>query len=336
MKFNKVIIWGHKLHSHTSSYVHNAFFKAFEYLGYEVHWFDDSDMIIDLEAQQHAIERLQGLPDMPESFKNNYKAFDFSNSLFLTEGQVDKNIPIRKDCHYILHNCYDKKYDAVRDTAITLQTYSNKTPTIEGIEKVNNYIYIDRSGVYETVKNPEYESIPRTTLYMPWATNLLPHQINIRPWQDKKNISHWIGTIGDGLFGNRKELQPFIDSCNNNGIEFKHHANVSEEENMNFIKESYLAPAIVGTWQKENGYVPCRIFKNISYGNLGITNSAEIKMIFGDLVIYSDDESALFELGRQVIFSDKHNDLLTEQISYVKEHHTYLNRIEEILKVLQK
>jgi len=326
MTFKKVIIWGHKLHSHTSSYVHSAFYKAFEYLGYEVHWFDDSDMVIDAQAQQ-TIERPEDSPALSESF-------DFENSLFITEGQVDKNIPIRQDCHYILHNCYDKKYDAVKDTSITLQTYSNKTPKIEGIEKINNYVYIDRSGVYETIRNPEYESIPRTTLYMPWATNLLPHQINTRPWQSKKNISNWIGTIGDGLFGNRNELQPFIDACNNNGIEFKHHANVSEEENMSLISESYLAPAIVGTWQKENGYVPCRIFKNISYGNLGITNSAEIKMIFGDLVIYSNDESALFDLGRQAIFSDKHNDLLSEQINYVKTHHTYLNRIEEILKLI--
>ena len=39
------------------------------------------------------------------------------------------------------------------------------------------------------------------------------------------------------------------------------------------IANSEIAPAIVGSWQKEHEYVPCRIFKNISYGKLGMTNS---------------------------------------------------------------
>jgi len=69
--FEKVIIWGHKLHSHTHSYIHNAFYIAFKHMGYETYWFDDKDDV---------------------------KKFDFSNSLFLTEGQVDKKIPLREDC----------------------------------------------------------------------------------------------------------------------------------------------------------------------------------------------------------------------------------------------
>ena len=30
MKINKIIIWGHPLHSHTHSYIHNGFFIAFK------------------------------------------------------------------------------------------------------------------------------------------------------------------------------------------------------------------------------------------------------------------------------------------------------------------
>lgn len=29
MKLNKIIIWGYKLHSHTHSNIHNAFYKTF-------------------------------------------------------------------------------------------------------------------------------------------------------------------------------------------------------------------------------------------------------------------------------------------------------------------
>ena len=39
----KVIIWGHKLHSHTHSYIHNAYFTTFKKLGFETFWFDDKD-----------------------------------------------------------------------------------------------------------------------------------------------------------------------------------------------------------------------------------------------------------------------------------------------------
>ena len=76
MDVNNIIIWGHKLHSHTHSYIHNAFFIAFKKLGYDTYWFDDND---------------------------DTSNFDFSNSLFITEHQVDNKIPKRKDCLYFVH-----------------------------------------------------------------------------------------------------------------------------------------------------------------------------------------------------------------------------------------
>src|SRR5687768_5316219 len=75
--FSKVIIWGHPLHSHTHSYIHGGFYRAFSYLGYEVYWV---------------------------SSLNDLKDIDLAGALFLTEGQVDANIPQRHDCYYIIHN----------------------------------------------------------------------------------------------------------------------------------------------------------------------------------------------------------------------------------------
>ena len=45
MKIDKVIIWGHFLHSHTHSYIHNGFYEAFKYMGYNTYWFDDNSNI---------------------------------------------------------------------------------------------------------------------------------------------------------------------------------------------------------------------------------------------------------------------------------------------------
>ena len=48
MKY-KIVIWGYPLHTHTHSYIHNSFYKAFSYLGHEVYWFDDSNYPSDFD-----------------------------------------------------------------------------------------------------------------------------------------------------------------------------------------------------------------------------------------------------------------------------------------------
>ena len=45
----KVVIWGHKLYSHTHSFIHSGFFKAFKHLGYDTYWFDNNDNIKDFD-----------------------------------------------------------------------------------------------------------------------------------------------------------------------------------------------------------------------------------------------------------------------------------------------
>ena len=39
----QVVIWGYPLHSHTHSYIHNGFFRAFKHLGYKTLWLTDAD-----------------------------------------------------------------------------------------------------------------------------------------------------------------------------------------------------------------------------------------------------------------------------------------------------
>ena len=69
--FERVIIWGHKLHTHTHSYIHYGFQRGFKHLNYDVYWFDNNDTTND-----------------------DFKNFNFDNCLFITEGQVDELIPI--------------------------------------------------------------------------------------------------------------------------------------------------------------------------------------------------------------------------------------------------
>lgn len=296
--WRQVVIWGHKLHTHTHSYIHNGFFRALSYLGVPVLWLDNNDDISQV---------------------------DFSNSLFITEGQVSDSIPIIMDSFYILHNCCSDRFLPIRKKGnyITLQVFTRDVYKLSGLIKHESHVYSLKSG---------------RCLFMPWATDLLPYEID----EVKKSLglkklkkdAWWIGTIGGGVFGNAEQLGPFKRACKECGVSFKNTMlNASIEDNCNIIKNSYMAPAIVGKWQREQGYIPCRIFKNISYGAFGATNSEEVQNLFEGRLVYNSDTYQLFyDLKNKIENMDIAE--LYEQMDFVRDNHTYLNRIYRLLEFI--
>lgn len=292
--FDQVIIWGHKLHSHTHSYIHNGFYRAFNYLGYPTYWFDKEDDVSN---------------------------FDFSRSLFITEGQVDENIPLRNDSLYILHNCTSNKYASLpTNHRIVFQVYTDAALEDRWAVPVAPCVYYNR----ET-----------RCLYMPWATDLLPEEIdankqNVSIAKDLKQV-YWVGTIGKGLYGNLDEIDPFKQACQENGIEFIHKlpGTVSLEENVQLIHDSLLAPTIVGRWQRDRGYIPCRIFKNISYGKIGLTNSRRVFELFEGQIVFNEDTHQLFYDGMERLNKITLEELIA-LMDCVRDKHTYLNRIDTL------
>lgn len=291
--FDQVVIWGHKLHTHTHSYIHNAFYIAFKHLGYETFWLDENSDVSD---------------------------FDFSNTLFLTEGQVDTAIPLRDDCLYILHNCSPLKYSSIKpQNQIKIQVYTDDILSVSDAVKIAPCIY---------------QVLSDRCLYMPWATDLLPHEID----EVKKSMQetpvekrvHWIGTIGGGEFGNINQLNPFKMACEENGIEFIQKSNVELDINKQLIQSSYMAPTLVGEWQMKKGYIPCRIFKNISYGKMGITNSQRVYELFEGKVVFNADSYQLFYDAREAMKAMTQQQLY-DLMDFVKTKHTYINRIDTIL-----
>ncbi len=305
--FEKVVIWGHKIHSHTHSYIHHAFYRTFKHMGYDAFWFDDND---------------------------NVDNFDFSNSLFITEGQVDKKIPLRDDCFYVLHNCYSNKYDGLRrkERTIVLQVYTDKCRSYPDNIEVEPFIFYNSKG---------------RVIYFPWATDLLPHEVDVIKEQVKNkyynrllsrsNMIVWVGTIGGGQFGNENEINDFKRACKENHVKFVHrnpwHKGTSLNDNIKFMMDSYIAPAIVGTWQEKEGYIPCRIFKNISYGNFGVTNCKRAYELFEGRIIYNKNTYQLFYDAKNFLQSATFKDLET-QMDFVRDNHTYINRINSLLKFI--
>lgn len=282
----KFVAWGHK-NSHTHSHIHRAYTKAFDSLGWQTYWLNPGDDV---------------------------SGIDFSNTLFLTEGQVDANIPLRKDCKYILHNCDSQKYEGL--DFITLQVFTNDVYPRE-VEKLSDFVYWQNNA---------------KTLYQPWATDFLPNEIHLldRINFSENKIVYWVGSVWGGQ-GNMNEVQLLVNSLSSRGIRFENPTNVSD--NKYYINNSYISPSIQGKWQVDNGYIPCRIFKNISYGEFGITNSKSVYNLFNNTIIYDENIDLLVEKSIEHRNKITLNEL-NQQIQFVKDNHTFINRINTILKFI--
>lgn len=309
----KIVIWGHKLHTHTHSYVHEGFFRAFRYLGFDVSWLDNSD-------------------DVSE--------FDFSNTIFLTEGQVDSGVPVREDCKYILHYCDPVKYNPVMNRVLFMERamVSERRRLADKpdarIAGPWTYYELDYRGTrgWRTFDGP----IGAPAAYILWATDLLPDEINLAWAQlNRSHDIYWVGTIGSGQFGNATELGPFALGAIRNNRGFYQRTNLSREAHIATLQLSALAPVIVGQWQLRNGYIPCRLFKNISYGHLPQTNSKHVSSVFdGKLRCNEDTHALFFESEADVHPSDAQRELLLSLMVEVRDNHTYVNRAKTLLEYL--
>jgi len=284
---NKIIIWGHKLHSHTHSYVHNAYFKAFKSLGYDVFWFDHTD---------------------------DTSTFDFSNSIFLTEDQVKRGMPLRNDCKYIAHHIPPSFFDGI-DSVLNLGNY------IVDVEK------------YEKVKDQAYYDSKTKTLYQCWATDLLPDEIDVNDYcqfDSSKESVNYVGSLYEEGLTFAREFGSILQDKSNK--ELRVYNGVSDEENKKLVRDSFLCPDFRNHLHISAGYIPCRIFKNISYGQVVGTNSVNIKRVFGDYVVFGYTPMSLYDNMIESVSDQKVN--MTEAMLFVKHNHTYINRIKSILKLL--
>jgi hypothetical protein len=332
MKKPKIIIWGYPLHSHTHSYIHGSWYKTFQHLGYETHWFDD----------------------------NNYpKDFDYSNCLFITEGYADNNIPIVDSSTYFVHICVNpEKYLNKNSRLIDIRfnvseindcnySYSVDTSLLHKIDECAFYDGMANDNVLSNKFKKQIQGYE--AIYLSWATDLLPHEFNENDiYIPRENKVYWVGSISES---NQAEIKKFIFSLAKENIEFVHNNPwvnpLSWEQTKHLTQLSYIAPDIRGSAMRAHvngkvdtgsnhkliGYIPCRIFKNISYGQLGITNSRAVSELFKGLVLYSDNEENLLNIAKPNI---QNIDLIKEQMNFVKKHHTYINRADSLLKLYYK
>ena len=305
----KIVIWGHKLHSHTHSYIHYGYWRAADYLGHEVYWYDDNDNVYDV---------------------------DFSNSIFITEHQVCKNIPLRKDCKYFIHNS-DEPFKYERR-----QKYAGY--------KVYNFVHDSKhwhygdSYVWPSVENigGSFYEHPTRTIVTKWATDLLPSEIDkcpVEPYDEEKENIFFVGSMQG------ENIRRFADVIKSKGKNFVNVGGYSGRfslydgnppdinQNIAMVRDSYISFDIREKPFFDMGkYYPCRIFKSLSYGKWCGSNMPALKDLFGDYVTFDNNLDTLYD---RVVEDYKSctEKKMREAMNFVRDEHTYVNRLNDLLKL---
>jgi hypothetical protein len=295
----KVFIYGHKLYHHTHSWIHYGFYRTFKYLGYETYWVDDSD---------------------------DLNGFDLSDSIFLTEGQVCGRMPLRLDCIYFLHN----------------------TSKLECIKKFINFQYYQKDCLkMEHVAHGI--AVQNDCLFFPWGSPLLPHEFNIKDIEIKRDDRiYYLGTVNNpDENGNYQPILDFARASNENNHPMYVGGGYSPgnvdpslnlirgwikvEDEIDYLRSSYMAPALQGPNQLINFMIPCRLFKAISYGNDGLTTNPLAYEYFNQSVIYHPDAYQLYYEAES-----RKNEIERKKylFNFVKERHTYVNNINALMHMI--
>lgn len=313
----KVVIWGHKIGTHTHSYVHYGYWRAADCMGYEVEWFDDDDDVSNV---------------------------DFSNSIFITEHNVCKNMPVRDDCVYFNHNADLPFHKSARDSQyrLTHPKYFNFVYFSDRWAPSDNIVWPDKKDL-QYVSQHHYFHPETNTITTMWATDLLPDEIDeVEPelFDESRDSIYFVGTIQ----GNN--IVEFKNICERHGKQFRNvggwtgesnlytKASPDINQNIQMVRDSYISVDIRDAPHLVQGrYYPCRMFKNISYGRWTGSNHPEIADVFGDHFTTDSNLESLYDK----LVEDSRN--CTEQkmrdaMNFIRDKHTYVSRLTDMFSII--
>jgi len=298
------VLWGHPLASHTHSYIHAAFAKAFRSLGLPTVWHDG--------------KTAKEIPD---------------NAIVITEGQVCGKLPANPRAFYVLHNVNDERFKRLPKTQVVALQVVHNAQSVRDAKPIDG--------------NPVQRIDFKGDIYMSWASDMLPEEIPHTPgvpFSKRTQEVRFIGTVDNNRrnrFQNGSELMPFLNECVKAGIKdgIRGRRNLmcmTFEENAKAVGRAAVAPAIVGHWQREHAYVPCRLFKNITYGALPVTNSEMCKKVIPEAVWEQTPRALAKSALKTLKDHDATEATWSAAVERVRTHHTYVNRIAALAFAFQE
>jgi hypothetical protein len=303
MPIKRIVIWGLRTRYHTHRHIHKAFYENAKKLGYDAIWVEDEEKNAHLIQAGDLVIAAEAVGKMvPEKLK-----FE------------DYKLPIKNSVYYCLHNYKDIFKEKInKDFLLNLKVYMNEAEKAD--QKWGPATFFDSKT---------------RTLYQPWGTNLLAEEFK-KPTFHKGKFVFWIGSIWNNTAnqGNKGAIAELKSALHAHALYFVHLRFIPDWLNVFFVRHSRIAPAIAGKYQTEIDYLPCRMFKNISYGQLGITNVAKFKDILGKSFIEGKTMDALLEKSLS-LSKEEYKNIVRAQQEIIKNY-TYKQSIENIIKALTK
>ncbi len=298
IKFNKIVIWGLRNRYHTHRYIHKAFFNNIKKLGYKVVWVEDDKKNFDVIRQGDLVISSEVVGKMvPEKFV-----------------WEDYNLPVKEGVYYCLHNYKDVFKNRInKKFLVNLQVYQNTAN--ESDCQIGPVTFFDSKT---------------SNLFQPWGTDLLVSEFK-KPVFHKNKYVFWIGSIWNDKnnHGNIEVISELKKALKNRGLFFIRLRFVPDFLNRFFIRISRISPAISGRYQVDINYLPCRMFKNISYGQLGFSNVKKFNDLLVGANIYSENIDEMIEKVLNLSEQEYKNLVLKQQ--EVISKYTYKEALENIM-----
>jgi len=243
-----------------------------------------------------------------------------ANDLVISVDVAGSQMPVRGGVYYCLHNFPNdihRRIDPAKN--IRLQTYTNSAQSAG--EMWDPVTFFDP---------------PTRTLFQPWATDLLADEFEEPILEQAGNIVFWVGSVWNDRLdrGNVREIEMLRDVLEKRNIRFVHVRGISDSLNVKYVRHSLVAPAIAGRWQVENNYLPCRMWKNISYGQLGISNVRKFDEVFEGCTVGGGSIEEIID-NTLSLPSNTYRDMIYRQQEIVKAGHTYVRRLLNIIRAFE-
>jgi hypothetical protein len=242
----RIVLWGLRTtFNDTFYFIHKGLYETLKKLSIPVLWVDDKQSNADL---------LTG------------------GDLIYAVDRACQHLPIRLDVKYCLHNIGEEfVHNLDRAQFITLQVLTIDRFQ-EGREQPRPLdAYLHGAASYDPMGN---------VLYQSWGTPILARDFMVPINFPLKKSEYFVGTIWDNALGqgNTRVITEYKQLLQEHKIQFKCVKGAPEFFNPIYVRHSAIGASIVGDWQREHGYTPCRLFKAVSYGRIGAINSSNSKI----------------------------------------------------------
>lgn len=302
--YQEFVVWGLRNQRHSHRFIHKSFYDNLMKMNLETYWYPDSIRV---------------------------ELSPFKRRLVIASGVASQNLQILPNTDYVLHNVHlseRQQYSAeiLNTKILNLQVYTNSA---SGEKNWNSpFISLDVKG---------------RTLYQPWGTPTPRREWNLATSDSYSQTEFWVGAIWNNNQnqGNAVTMEEYKKVLASRSIDFKRvggsrlrKGGISESKAAEFVRMSRIGASIVGKWQQESQYVPCRVFKNISSGVAPISNG-DYRALFQDSQIFSEQIESLVDEALSESQKSKNLRLKTAQDAI--QVHTYeanLQRIFESMELL--